>query len=303
MILEVLQGQGDVWNGATVAVRALYTVGTLGAAGVALFLVFVGDRITSDEMRVARRWLVIFVILGLLASLASWPIRAIVLARGLDGLWRYELYPVIARSRIGDAFFLRMAGLLLVLFTLRRSLWGVALGAVGAVVIAASYAAIGHSTLYRPRQELAALITLHMVAVAFWFGSLMPLRAVTLRRDPRSAAEAIEGWSRWAMLFVVVMTLSGGVASWYLVGTIANLLASWHGWALLAKLSLVAVLFVFALINKVRHTRLMARGDVLAASALRRSITWEVLIAVLVFYAVSEMVSVHPIDYGHRIPG
>ncbi|WP_204335932.1 hypothetical protein, partial [Klebsiella pneumoniae] len=84
----------------------------------------------------------------------------------------------------------------LVLFALVRRTWGTGIAAIGAVPIAASYVAIGQTTQYRPRQELAALAVLHLMAVAFWFGSLFPLRNVALRRDPQSAADAVAVWSR-----------------------------------------------------------------------------------------------------------
>ncbi|QCI65699.1 copper resistance D family protein [Phreatobacter stygius] len=303
MILEFWQGSGDLWNALTVLLRAAGYAGTLGAAGVALFLLFMSGELTADEATAARRWLAVLVLAGLLASLAAWPMRALSLSRMPEAAFRFEIYSGIARSRFGDAGLLRLVGLVLVLFALVRRTWGAGIGAIGAVVIAASYVAIGHTTQYRPRQELAALTVLHLTAVAFWFGSLFPLRNITLRRDPRSAAETLAVWSRYATVFVILVAATGLVVAWYLVGAARNLTGSWFGWALIAKLALVALILLSAFGARFRHARLMLRGDVLAASAMRRSLGRQIVIAVLVFYATAELVSVNPIDYGHRLPG
>lgn len=303
MILEIWQGSGDLWNGLAAILRAAGYVGTFGSAGVALFLLFMSGELTAEEATAARRWLAVLVLVGLLATLAAWPMRALTLARMPEAAFRFEIYAGIVRSRFGDAALLRMGGLVLVLFALVRRTWGTGIAAIGAVTIAASYVAIGHTTQYRPRQELAALTVLHLTAVAFWFGSLFPLRNVALRRDPHSAAEAVAVWSRYATVLVILLLASGMLISWYLVGSVRNLTGSWFGWALIAKLALVGLLLVSAFSARFHHARLMMRGDVLAASGLRRSLGRQILLGILIFYATAELVSVNPTDYGHRLAG
>lgn len=302
MIVEFWQGQGNLFSGLSVVARTFYTAGALGGAGVALFLVVMSDRLTAEETRAARRALVILVALGLVASLAALPLQAVALARGPEGIWRLELYQAILRSRMGDAFLLRGAGLVLVMCALVRTTWGAAFASVGAVMVAASYAGMGHSTSYRPRQELAALVTLHVAAVSFWFGSLFALRPITRRRDPRSAAAAIQNWSRAATLAMAMMIGAGGLLTAYLVVTASNMVNAWHGRALIAKLALFVLVLAMIAMNRFRHTRLMARGDIMASGALDRSIRAEIIVALLIIYAAAEMTSVHPIDMGHRIP-
>jgi putative copper export protein len=59
----------------------------------------------------------------------------------------------------------------------------------------------------------------------------------------------------------------------------------------------------FAAVNKLRLTPALARGEFDAGDALARSIKLETLLVLAVFWAAAEMVSVHPIDIGHRISG
>lgn len=303
MILEFWQGAGDPLNALATVLRAIGYAGALGGAGIALFLLFMSGELTADEATAARRWLFVLVLVGLAASLAAWPLRALTLARTPDAAMRPELYVTIARSRFGDAALMRGAGLLLVLFALLRRSWATGIAVVGAVTVAASFAAFGHTTQYRPRQELAALTVLHVSAAAFWFGSLFPLRNITLRRDPRAAGEVFLVWSRYARVFVLLVLASGLGLAWYLAGPVRGLPASWFGWTLIVKTALVAVLLAHAFSARFRHVRLLLRGDVLAASALRRSLGRQILLGLVVLYVTAELVGVEPPDLGHRLPG
>jgi putative copper export protein len=291
MILEFWQGGGDMVRGTGVLVRALADLCLIGSAGGVLYLVFMSAELTEEEARAARRWLTLFALLGLLALAARWPFRAAELAGIRDGAWRLPLYREIVRSSYGEAALLQTAGLVLTLFARIRTTWGAALAAIGAAAIAASFALHGHAASASARLEPVALATLHIFAVAFWFGSLMPLRAVAVRRDPRSAAASILVWSRRALVFTALALASGAGLSLTLVGPPRVLLTPGYGWAVLAKTALVAAMLLGALAARFRHARLMARGDVLAADAFRRSVLRQALIAVLVIYVSAELAS------------
>jgi putative copper export protein len=291
MILEFWQGGGDMVRGTGVLVRALADLGLIGSAGGVLYLVFMSAELTEEEARAARRWLTVFALLGLLALAARWPFRAAELAGIGDGAWRGPLYREIVRSSYGEATLLQTAGLVLALFARIRTTWGAALAAIGAAAIAAGFALHGHAASASARLEPVALATLHIFAVAFWFGSLMPLRAVAVRRDPRSAAASILVWSRPALVFTALALASGAGLSLTLVGPPRVLLTPGYGWAVLAKTALVAAMLLGALAARFRHARLMARGDVLAADAFRRSVLRQALIAVLVIYVSAELAS------------
>lgn len=291
MILEFWQGPGDPIRGLAVVVRWLALAGALGAAGTALFLVFMSERLTFEEARAARRWLVVFVLLGLAGAVALWPFRAIELSGIRDGAGRWPLYADIARSAFGDAFFLKAAGLMLLLFARVRTTWGAGVATAGALLVAWGLTLGGHAPTHRMRQELIAMMLLHIVAVSFWFGSLFPLRNVALRRDPHSAAEAILAWSRQATIFAVIALVTGVLAALFLAGPPMQLTRSPYGWVLIAKLAPVAAMLLGAMACRFRHARLMLRGDVLAGDALRRSAGRQILFAMVALYLAAELAS------------
>ncbi|MFC7694518.1 CopD family protein [Paeniroseomonas aquatica] len=83
-----------------------------------------------------------------------------------------------------------------------------------------------------------------MVA-AYWVGSLPPLAWVA-RRDGPGAARLVEDWARIAAIAVPVLVVAGLLLAWWTLGSLGQLFGSWYGWALLAKVALVAVLLGFA---------------------------------------------------------
>lgn len=302
MILEYLQPEPSLWDGLTVMARAVYYAATIGAAGLVSFLFGFGARLTGDERARLLRLLVLGIGVGIAASIVALGLRAIVLsAEGLAGLLRTDLYGAILESRIGDSFLLRVTGLLLMLLALGdgRLARGGALG--GALLVLASYVAMGHTTLYLPRELLVALVLAHLAAVAFWAGSLPGLRLVARRADTAGAAALIAAWSRLAMVAVAMLVVTGLLAAWYLVGSFELLIAAWYGWGLVAKIALVAALVTLAAHHRLRLTPALAAGRPAAGARLAASIGREMWLVAAVFYAAAELVSVHPIDYGHRV--
>ncbi|WP_431302278.1 CopD family protein [Sediminicoccus sp. BL-A-41-H5] len=296
MILEYLQPDPSLLDGVTVLLRAAQYATSLGAAGIGLFLAGFGPRLGAAGMAHLRRWLLGVALAGIAVSLLGLLLRAYILS-GNEAWFDGAVWRAMMVSRIGDAFWLRSGGL--ALLALAAAPWPVApaLAAMGALMAAASYAAMGHSTLYRPRQELSALVTLHLLAVGFWIGSLPLL----IRAARAGEAPLIAAWSRAAIAMVAVVVLAGGIAAVLLVPRWGLLFAAWYGWAMIAKLALVLGLIALAAWHKLRLTPALEAGGEAAREHLARSIRAEAILALLVFWAAAEMVSVHPIDAGHRI--
>jgi putative copper export protein len=300
MILEYLQPDPSLLDGLTVVLRALYYVATIGAAGLAVFAIGFGHRLEPEETARLRRTLLAAAAAGLVLSVAALGLRVLVLTAGAS-VTDPAVWAAVLRSRIGDAFWLRSIGLVMVAALAMPWRAGPAVAAVGAALIIGSYAAMGHSMLYRPRQEIAALVVLHLGVVAFWAGSLPPLLWIARRRDGAAAAALIRDWSRAATIAVAAMIATGLLLGWYLTVRLDRIFAAWHGWALAWKVLVVLAALGLALRNRLRHTPALARGESGAGARLAASIRMELAVVLLAFYAAAELVSVHPVDYGHRV--
>lgn len=300
MILEYLQPEASLIDGISVVVRAAYYTATIGATGLAFFLIGFGHRLRPAEAARMRSTLLAAIAAGLALSIAALVLRVLVLTAGAsvtDG----AVWEAMMRSRIGDAFWLRSAGLVLLAAAAMPWRTGPAVAAVGGVLVLGSYAAMGHSMLFQPRQEIAALVVLHLAVVAFWVGSLLPLLLVAQRPDGTETVALLRDWSRAATVAVVAMIATGVLLTWYLTVRLDLIFDAWHGWALAAKVAAVLAALGLALSNRLRHTPALEQGQPGAGARLAASIRLEIVFVLLAFYIAAEMVSVHPIDYGHRI--
>lgn len=294
MILEYLQPDPSALDAAFVMLRAATHAAMLGAAGMALFGLGFGAMLPREDQERLRRWMLGLALAGIALNIGVLPLRVLVLTAGASAFDLATLQAVMA-SRNGDALWIRLAGLsALAVAAARPGRVADALAGAGALLVCASYAALGHSMLFRPRQELAGLVTLHLLAVGFWTGSLVPLAWAA----SRGQAALIEAWSRAALWAVAVIAATGLALAILLVRRGELLLAGWYGWALLAKIGLVGLMLALAMRNRAVLTPRLRDGG---GPALARSIRIETAIALLVAWAAAELVSVHPLDAGHRI--
>ena len=204
-----------------------------------------------------------------------------------------EVWDMMVTSPSGISVLVAWVGLLAVAVATWTGRQGVLVGAAGVVAIAASFTAVGHTTQHQPRWLLAAALVMHLVAVSFWAGSLWPL-ALASRRGGPEAARLVEGWARAAIWFVGSLVLAGTLLAWLLVGSIETLVTTAYGWALMTKLALVGVLLAFAAWHRFRLTPALAADAPGAGRRLAISIGWEIVVMVLVFWAVAEMTSTSP---------
>ncbi|WP_291296468.1 copper resistance D family protein [Elioraea sp.] len=299
MIIEALTPDASAWDGATVLLRAAYYAASLGAAGTALVHAGFSARLGEADAAALRRLATRAAVLAILLSLAALVVRAGVLGGGGD-LFEARTWQAMMGSRIGDAFWIRLAGLALIASLASGMAIAPHLAVAGAFAVAASYAAMGHSMLYRPRQEIAALVVIHLACVSFWVGSLLPLARLARSRDSEAPA-IIADWSRIARPVVAVLVASGGLLAALMVRRLDLVYATAYGWALTAKLILVATMLGLALRHAFVLVPAAARREAGAGERLARSIRLEAAVALLVFWAAAEMVSIHPLDAGHRV--
>ena len=273
MIIELLTPDASAWDAATVLVRASSYAASLGGrrrgtvprrvcASLARGGCACGpstrcrarDRGDPPLARGARR-----------------PCRS---ALGRGDLLAARLWEAILASRIGDAFWIGLAGLAAIALLATSFPIAPHLAVAGAFAVCESYAAMGHSMLYRPRQEIAALLVFHLACVSFWVGSLLPLTRLARGRDLEAPA-ILASWSRLARPIVLVLVASGITLAVLMVRRLDLLYATAYGWGLTVKILLVAVMLALA----ARHAFILvpaaARGERGAGERLARSIRLE----------------------------
>lgn len=148
--------------------------------------------------------------------------------------------------------------------------------AVGA--LAAAYASAGHAGAAAPQWLTRPAVFLHIAALCFWLGALAPL-AFWLRRPD---AVALRRFSGLIPLAVVLLAASGITIAILQMGSGTEGWATGYGRILIAKLSLLTVLFLLAAWNRWSLTAPALAGAPVQARRLRHVIRVEILLAVAI---------------------
>jgi copper transport protein len=279
--------------------RGLTYVGALLAAGLALFLVLFGRHAAVDYQAVARP-AVAAALLGAVATAIAAAVQSAMLAGGLAE----ALHPTTLASVLGTGFGLaalvRLAGLIALLVALAQRNFVPMLGAAGALAVAASFAFTGH-TVRLDSPVLSALLVFHLLAVAFWTGSFIPLVRATSGTDVAATQELMHAFSAVAVVLVPGLIAAGAAIAWFLVDEWTALVTMPYGLVLSAKITLVAGMLALAAVNKWRLVPALPTGRA-AVARLRRSICLEAVLAFAVIAATTALNNVPPPNGGDAMP-
>ena len=161
-------------------------------------------------------------------------------------------------------------------FTLPRAPWT----AIAAAFLLASLALVGHAAMSEGMVGAIRRLTqaVHLLAAGAWVGGAIPLAyaLAATRQNPRAATGILLRFSAYGAVAVALIVASGTLNAVALVGSAGALVGTSYGWALLAKLVLVALLVALASINRfVLLPRLVDAPDK-AMCRLRRSVALEI---------------------------
>ena len=268
---------------ATVAIKAIASFASLTAAGSVLFLAGF-SMLDDDTRRMVRRLGLAGAFVASLASVALVPVGAIYLYGGSwVGATDPALLGMMVESPVGESLMVRIAGLGLVAALLVSGRVPRSAAVAGAGIVCASFAFRGH-VLAEPRALLGALVTVHLLGLAFWIGALAPLHRLAGHADPIHAGTVASEFGRWALRIVPALVMAGGGLLMTLTDNPLDTLETPYGRLLAAKLLIVVPLLGLAAFNKLRLTPALLAGDAGAGARLRRTIGLEfaAVLAILV---------------------
>ena len=274
----------------SVIVRALSFVLLFQAAGAAIFVAIFGRRLAGSLVSVRR--------LGLAAAIAAivliaahYALEAARMAGEMSGMWDPTLQGMAWNSPARAALICRLLGLLLIAVGLQgeSGRWRI-VSVGGAVLATGAFTLTGHTSVNVHRTALAALLMLHLLVVAFWFGALWPLYAVSLRETPARAAEIIERFTAVATWLVPVILLAGTVMAVLLLPNL-QALSEPYGELLIAKVVGFAALMGLAAANKWRLGPALVQGPGQSARWFRRSLVAEYVLIAAVLTITAVMTS------------
>lgn len=289
MLAALASADALTWT--SILVKALTYATTLLAAGSALVRVSLRSLGADERATLARTVVVSALAAGVLSALRL-PVRAGFLMGGdLAGATDPMLLGIVAESPLGTSVVLRLVGLTLVLAVLLPGRIAAWVAVLGAVLVAVSFALRGHA-LEEPRLLLGALVTLHILGLAFWVGAFAPLARAARYRSPRAAGVLAHEFGAKA-LWVVGMLVGAGAITLVLLGAASPAaLATPYGQMFALKLTLFAGVLTLAALNRLRLTPALLEARPAAGERLRRSILLEAALVALILITTSALTTV-----------
>jgi putative copper resistance protein D len=301
-------------SGLGLALRWIHLAASVGLVGGAVMILIAGssDRPTAlawqDRVTRAARWLLLVAVLAGLGVLAYQT--ALLENRGSAAWEPRALLRVATQTQSGLVILVRL-GLLVVatVFVVGRfriaarvdwvALHGETAGL--ALVALALASAGGHAAAAEPSATRAIAIDfVHLAAAALWAGAL-PALALLMRAAAREegadarpyAVLAARRFSRWALVTVLVLTVSGIANTLTHVRDVAGLIGTPYGRLLMVKLGLFALALGFAAMNRRRVVPALGGEAVtIGRPAMRRlaaAVTMEALLVTAVLGVVATL--------------
>lgn len=197
-----------------------------------------------------------------------------------------ELLGLVAASPTGVAAAMAVLGSVALLAMRSLSTGTTIVAVTGALPVLASVTVAGHGAA-AARVLGRALVGIHLLAAAFWIGSLWPLLDVARRASPREATEVLHRFGSVAQGVVAVLVAAGLGLALLLLDSVQALWSTPYGRLLSIKLLLVAGLLALAALNRLRLVPHFAAGSPTAPAALARSIHVECVVAALIVVAAA----------------
>ena len=285
-LLELLaQTDGWVWL-RVLAAAAFYASALIAVGGVWFGLVFGGNP-ALDRAAGLRTLVPAAAGLALALLLLQWPLQAGFLG---GGTWAAAFDPsllaLVFDGAAGQRILLAASGLLLLLGARGVSgRWrglGAAASLLGTALVLLAFTQVGHST-GEPRLLLASLLLLHLGAVAFWVGALIPLYRISGPPHlSQSAARILLRFGRLASGAVTALIAAGLWLAWHLMEGWSSLLHSAYGQVLSLKLAALLLLLGLAALNRWHLVPAFAASAPRARQRLRASILTESVLVALI---------------------
>ena len=211
----------------------------------------------------------------------------------LSGMLDVSMHAFVVTSNLGIAQSIRLLGTAIVGFALLRSNdppAGLALAGVALIVVSFSF--MGHTAASDQRWLLSGLLTVHLLAASFWFGSLIPLYVACAREAPTDAGNLIGHFSSIAVRVVPFIFLAGLGMALVLLPSVGSL-GSPYGILLIVKVLGFSALMGLAAMNKYSLGPALASGHEPSAALFRRSVAAEIVLIVLVLIVTATMTTLY----------
>lgn len=170
--------------------------------------------------------------------------------------------------------------------------------AAAAVAAVAALALVGHTRSFGPAWLVVGADVLHVLTAATWVGGILALCLLLVRppatADPMSTAIAVGRFSALAAWLVAGLAAAGLVLFFWIAGEFSALWTTAYGVLVLVKSALVLVVVAIAAVNRFRVVPAVRADPTTGLPRLRRTVTIEAVLLVVVVLVTGALVSQPP---------
>jgi copper transport protein len=268
-----------LWFGRVVMFAGLF----LGAAGAAY------RTIAPALPAPARTASLALVAVGLVAAPISLGLHGLdALGRPLSDFFRPEVWHSAFATSYGPTVAVALGALLLggISVVLPSPRVAAFIGIIATIGIGLAASLSGHASAAEPQWITRPAVFAHTASISWWIGTLFPL-ALILGADRGQLAPPLIRFSRIIPVPIAALIGSGLILGIVQLGWPGQAWLTPYGYILIAKLVLLAILFAIAGWNRWALTAPAVRGDKRAADHMRRMISFELLLVLVIFGLVA----------------
>ena len=289
-----------VWNILIVIAKCLFYIGFASALGLHTFN-SLAVRAGQGAQTYCRGIMISAIVASFGVVLWFFFNAGAMAEEGLFGMSDPLMLDIVWTSSIGEATTLRVAAMLglaflqLPLYRLRGDEWTNTAGVITNMLAGACFIAVAYSfTVTGHVAQLSwvgqSLVIIHVLIMAWWLGSLLPLRKACFAMDDDSLQTLMKNFGMQASMLVPLLIGAGVGLAYLLVGSIGALIGSDYGQVLLIKVAAVVVIIVIAARNKLRLVPALTSAN--GKEALARSIRVEMGLALVILTLCAVLTSI-----------
>jgi putative copper resistance protein D len=290
-----------IWQLLIMVAKLLGYVGLAAAVGgpLMIWLLQLTKSNQSALLLDIRAYGLLFSSLGLVAVLMQLLLETGAFSEsGFSGMFDPFMLQIVWQSPIGETALYRIIVFLLSLFIfvvllkqLHRGLGSVVVIVFSLllIVLGRSFSLSGHSVSLHGGLQL--LLSLHVVMVMAWMGSLYPLLKASYQLPVKALHLLMHRFGLYAQSVVALLILTGAIIVYSLLDSFNDLVNTSYGQWLGVKLLLVTFILLLAAYHKWRLVpRLLITKQ--ARPSLTRSIILEMFIAIAILFVTTIISSV-----------
>lgn len=284
------------WSVLLLALKLASYLAILALSGTLLMRVINVNNIEEPNLtyfyRYLKRWQIICVAVGFTASILQVPIEAGAMAEsGLSGMIDPFMLEIVWQSVIGEQALFRVLAFIVAMIAVctwqttarTTSFINFIITLLMLALLTYSFTYTGHSA--DKNVLIKGILTLHIVAIASWAGSLWPLYISCKLLPIIVVKRLMECFGQLAIVIVSVLLISGIFLLLQSLNSLSEIFTTNYGQLILLKLFLVSAMLLLGAWHKLFLVPKLRQQHHL--DTLKRSISVEILIAFFVLITTS----------------